>query len=350
MNAHVSIGHPLEPRQPQLAVGQNGAIHLTFGSGAAAYHCVSIDAGRSFSLPTRVGGATFLALGMRRGPRVAVTDKVIIVTAIGGEKGGGRDGDLLAWRSRDSGRSWSDPVVVNDVAGAAREGLHSMAVGPNGLPFCAWLDLRNKGTEVSGSTSRDGGATWSRNVLVYHSPDGNVCECCHPSVVFAPDGDLFVMWRNALNGNRDMYFTTSKDAGETFASARRLGSQGWLLDACPMDGGTIAVDRKGQMYAVWRRQQAVYLTEQAATSEKILGKGEQPWISMTDQGPVAVWVSRRPGELLVMLPSRKEPLTVANAAVDPAVVTVDQSAVIAWESKELGRPIIKVKRIALDGQ
>jgi hypothetical protein len=112
----------------------------------------------------------------------------------------------------------------------------------------------------------------------------------------------------------------------------------------------MAVDRNGQMTAAWRRQRTVYLTGQATASEKMLGKGEQPCVSMTDQGPVAAWVTRRPGELLVMLPGKKEPLTVASSAVDPAVVTVPQSVVIAWESKELGQPTIKVKRIALDGQ
>ncbi len=349
-SAEVSIGHPLEPRQPQLAAGQNGTIHLTFGSGAAVYYCSSTNAGRSFSSPTQVGTVKFLSLGMRRGPRVALTDQAIVVTAVGGEKGGGRDGDLLAWRSNDDGRTWSGPVSVNDVTAAAREGLHSMAAGPGGLLFCTWLDLRNNLTEVSGSSSRDGGATWSRNVLVYHSPDGSVCECCDPSIACAADGNLFVMWRNALNGNRDMYFATSRNSGLTFASARRLGSQAWPLDACPMDGGAIAVDREGQLHAVWRRDRAVYLTQQDATREKMLGRGEQPCLSLTGQGAVVAWVARRPGELMVMLPGKTEPLAVASAAVDPVVVAVQQSVVIAWETKELGRPAIKVKWIAPDEQ
>ena len=32
------------------------------------------------------------------------------------------------------------------------------------------------------------GAAWSKNALVYRSPAGNVCECCHPSVAFGLRG------------------------------------------------------------------------------------------------------------------------------------------------------------------
>jgi hypothetical protein len=56
-----------------------------------------------------------------------------------------------------------------------------MATGGNGLIFTTWLDLRAQGTRLYGSTSTDGGATWSPNALVYESPSGSVCECCHPS-------------------------------------------------------------------------------------------------------------------------------------------------------------------------
>jgi hypothetical protein len=44
-------------------------------------------------------------LGMRRGPRIAVAPGAIVISAVVGEKGRGADGDLIAWRSVDGGRS-----------------------------------------------------------------------------------------------------------------------------------------------------------------------------------------------------------------------------------------------------
>src|SRR5581483_10651378 len=195
-----------------------------------------------------------LSLGMHRGPRIALVGKTIVISAVVGERGKGADGDLLAWRSLDNGNTWSEGVRINDVPAAAREGLHGMASDGKDLLFATWLDLREKGTRLYGSISRDGGATWSSNVLVYASPSGSVCQCCHPSAVIAPNGRISVMFRNELNGARDMYVVSSVDGGRSFTAAEKLGTDTWILNACPMDGGGITFDPNGQIATVWRRE------------------------------------------------------------------------------------------------
>ena len=64
---------------------------------------------------------------------------------------------------------------------------------------------------LMGSLSKDGGKTWSPNQLVYASPDGHICECCHPTAYVGPKGELYAMWRNWLGGSRDMYYAVSTD-------------------------------------------------------------------------------------------------------------------------------------------
>ena len=66
------------------------------------------------------------------------------------------------YRSVDRGRTWSPSIVINDVPGAAREGLHALAANDAGLVVVAWLDLRDKGTRVYAATSRDHGVTGHR--------------------------------------------------------------------------------------------------------------------------------------------------------------------------------------------
>lgn len=337
-------GEQLQPKQPQLAVGPQKAIHLVFGSDGHAYHCVSEDVGATFSKPQRVGEINLVAVGMRRGPRVATTKDAVVVTAIGSELVGGRQGNLFAWRSIDDGMTWQRPARVNDVDASAREGLHAMAAGPKGELYCVWLDLRNKGTEIVGSGSDDGGKTWSKNAIVYRSPDGSVCECCHPSVTISASGKLLVMWRNSLDGNRDMYLAESEDRGKTFGSAQRLGEGHWKLDECPMDGGAIAVDNTGNIHATWRRNRAVYLTQTTPKSEVHLGYGVQPWIALGSGGVITTWITRRPGDLMLMLPGDREPRRIATNARDPVVVGVGNTAIVAWESDEGARAIINVDR------
>jgi hypothetical protein len=338
-------GNGLEPKQPQLAVDRENTLHLVFGSGSRIYHCVSADGRATFSKPVEVGGARFLSLGMRRGPRVAAIGDSIFVTAIGGELGGGRDGDLFAWRSTDKGQTWQGPSRVNDVDASAREGLHAMTASRTGVVYCTWLDLRNKRTEIMGATSRDGGKNWSDNALVYRSPDGSVCECCHPSATFAPDGALFVMWRNSLAGNRDMYVARSKDDGESFGPADKLGTKNWQLAACPMDGGMIGVDANGVVHTAWRRDKTVYTTSAAPAADVRLGGGEQPWLAITAQGPAVAWIVGRPGELLVKLPGSARPMSLAAKARDPVLVDTHHGIVVAWETERDGEPAILVQHL-----
>ncbi len=199
-----------------------------------------------------------------------------MITAIGGAQGKGRDGDILAFRSLDGGNTWLGPVKVNDVAASAREGLHAMTANQDGTLWCVWLDLREEGTKLFIAKSTDQGATWSKNALVYQSPGGSICECCHPSII-ADGSAVHVLFRNSLKGNRDMYFVSSSDEGVTFSDAVRLGQSSWHLNACPMDGGMLALDNSGAVSTVWRRNRSVYLATSKSDPESLLGVGEQPW-------------------------------------------------------------------------
>lgn len=335
-----------EGRQPQAAIAANGTLHLVYGVGEAVFHIYSSDGGqRSFSAPREAFRVTNMSLGMRRGPRLAISGKTLVVSAIGGAQGKGRDGDLQSWRSTDGGVTWQGPVRVNDVADAAREGLHAMAAGPDGTVWCVWLDLRVKGTQVYASQSTDGGATWQPNVRVYQSPDGHVCECCHPSVLVTSDA-VHVMFRNALDGNRDMYLTTSKDAGKTFETAKQLGLGNWKLNACPMDGGMLAEGAYGTLHTVWRRNGEVFTARDGGFKEMLLGRGEQPWIAAGVPGPFIVWTEKRDGILWAKLPGVDQPQKLSDSARDPIVAAkYGGPVVVCWESKRDGQPVVMMTHL-----
>ena len=273
-------------RQPQLAVAGK-QIAMTYGSGNAIYFTGSTDSGKTWGKPVLVSDHGKVSLGMRRGPRIAITREAMVIAAIAGEQGRGADGDVVVWRSLDQGATWSAPKRVNDVSSSAREGLHSIATGGKNTLFATWLDLREKGTKLYGSVSFDGGLTWSANRLVYQSPAGSVCECCHPTAAVDSDGVIGVMFRNSLDGNRDMYLTRSTDGGVTFGAAAKLGALSWKLNACPMDGGSIVLGPKGSSVSVWRREGNLYLSN--GSDESLLGPGRQPVIARTSKGTFVAW-------------------------------------------------------------
>ncbi len=306
-------------RQPQLAFDGKRVL-LTYGAGNTIYFANSADEGMTWSTPVVVSSKGKLSLGMRRGPRIAVTHEAIVISAI-------TDGELMAWRSVDGGTHWSDGKAVNDVRGSAREGLHAMASGGNNTLFVTWLDLRSKGTKLFGTISRDGGVTWSANRLVYESPSGSICECCHPTAVVDRDGRIHVMFRNSLQGNRDMYLVRSDDGGKTFGAGTKLGSGTWPLNACPMDGGALQIDSNGKPVTVWRRASDVFL---ASGTEQKLGPGRHPVIAITPAGNAVAWTEGK--ELKIMLPGQAEETTLDANAAFPSIVALSRNSVLlAWE-------------------
>ncbi len=317
--------------QPQVATNGAGHVFVVVGTPAGTIHCVrSTDGGITFAPPVQVANAPGLALGMRRGPRIVAHGATLTVSVI-------RGGDLLAYRSADEGQTWSAATRVNDRPDSAREGLQSLAGDPASENlFVTWLDLRSGKTEIYGAGSRDGGATWAQNRLVYASPDGNTCECCHASAAFGPGGELAVLWRNWLNGSRDLYAAISRDGGKTFGPAAKQGRGTWKLSGCPMDGGSIAplerAARSGGFASVWRREKSVYLST-AAGEETLLGPGAQPVVALGKAGLTVVW--QQDGSLFytTTLPQLAPPKLLAANAAYPAITTAtDGRITVAWEA------------------
>jgi hypothetical protein len=334
--------------QPQIAV-HGGVVGVTFGSGTTGsgttvYYSGSRDHGKTFSTPVKVvESATRISLGMHRGPRIAITPGAVVITAAVQNKDG-RDGNLVAWRSTDGGKTWSEGVVVNDIPTAAREGLQGMAAGDNGMLYAAWLDDRSiedgpRRKKLFGASSRDGGKTWSKNTLIYRSsegPDAKICECCHPSVAIDSHGRIYVMFRNNLAGARDMYLSHSDDGGATFSQAQKLGQGSWPVNGCPMDGGGLSIDRENSVISIWRRQDTIYM-HRAAQPEVIVAKGKNPAIATGKDGAYAVWSGA--SGLMAKIPGSQEPIALADEGGYPSLVTVGSSVLAAWESK--GKIVIR---------
>ena len=312
--------------QPQLAK-LDDRVFLAYGQDNVISILSSRDRGQTFGPAVKLTVPGRVSLGMHRGPRITATERSVMVTMVAGAKGGGADGDLILYRSTNEGITWAAPIVINDVPGSAREGLHAMAATPDGLVALAWLDLRVKGTRIYAAVSRDHGVTWSQDTLVYASPSGSVCECCHPSVAINTDAAMAVMFRNNLDGNRDMYVARSRDWTK-LGPPRKSGTGSWKLDACPMDGGALVLDGNDAI-SVWRRENDVYLAP-LGQPEKRLGQGRDPVIDrFDDDNQDLAWSS--PQGILLMRDGG--PPTSLGDGRFPAIASLEHRTVVAWESQ-----------------
>jgi hypothetical protein len=342
----VSTGRASEaPKQPQITVSNDGTVHGVFGTGPSVFYWKQSASKLQPATPVKAFDVPNMSLGMRRGPRIALSRQSLVVSAIGGMMGKGRDGDLIAWRSSDEGLTWQGPVQVNDRKDSAREGLHAMAASEDGTLWCVWLDLRNGKTELFASHSEDAGGTWSENRRIYQSPDGSICECCHPSIVMRGNA-IHVMFRNSIAGKRDMYLLSSADGGQSFAPAVSLGREQWTLDACPMDGGMLAVDASGNVRTAWRRDRVVFTANAEQKHERSLGTGQNPWMVCHGDDAIITWTTGRKGDLLVQSLQSKTSQRLSQDARDPVVATAASGSgpvLCCWEREVGGRNEIVIQ-------
>jgi len=277
-------------KMPNLSRDNAGNFHVAYGTSDSIMYATSTDEGNTFSTPSLIAVLPQLVASSMRGPQIASTTIGLAVIACN------RSGDIFSYTRDESGK-WIPSSKVNDVDTVAKEGL--MALGADGNnAFAAWLDLRDKHNKIVGSKSTDGGKTWSKNIIVYASPDTTVCECCKPSVTIK-GANVYVMFRNHLHGNRDLHLIQSTDGGSSFGKAIQLGKENWALNGCPMDGGGLVINNKGEPETVWRRKNIIYACI-LGQPETAIGEGKGCTIESVNGKNVYAWAEN--GEIIIRKP------------------------------------------------
>ena len=308
-------------QMPDLAADQEGNIHLVYGMNDSLMYVYSSDKGNSFSSPFLIARIPKLFSFATRGPQIAISDESIIVTAATS------DGNIYSFHKKNE--KWQKGNRVNDVDTVAKEGLMALAAdGKNA--FAVWLDLREtKRNKIYGAISNDGGETWSGNLMVYTSPDTSVCECCKPSVAMKGD-NIYVMFRNRLNGYRDLYLIQSSNGGASFGQAKKLGTGGWKLKACPMDGGGLSISAQGDVQTVWRRQNKIFAATSAMPEHEI-GEGKGCVIETVDNKNMYAWANN--GK--IVFSESGEQNRVLGKGSQPVLKRLDDEHIICvWENEK----------------
>ena len=313
---------------PNITKDKGGRIHVVYGEGDQIMHTMSGDQGRSYPAPEVVNKLPELAASHMRGPQVAATSNGLVVTACT------HDGDIYSF-VQDSTGKWIKSARINDADTVAKENLMGLSADGQ-FVYAVWIDLRDGQNKIFGSSSMDGGKTWTKNLLVYASPDSSVCECCKPSVIVTAN-KVVVMFRNWLKGNRDMYIIESNDSGKTFGGAMKLGTGSWALDGCPVDGGGLVLNGANGVNAVWRREKKIY-TGNTNQQETAIGEGKGCTIESVNGKNILAWVED--GEIVILKPGGiKE--TIGDGSMPVLKAIDDHQVLCVWEKeKEIYSKII----------
>ena len=156
--------------------------------------------------------------------------------------------------SRDGGASWTPPTLIDTIADITGvfplnhyrvASLPAFAADPtqNRL-YIAWADKRNGDSDILFASSSDAGQTWSKPLRVNDDAAGNGAHQFQPQLAVAPNGVVTVSFFDTRLDNFghliDVYLAQSVDGGASFLPNVRVTTQSWspAVDA-PVDGNDL---------------------------------------------------------------------------------------------------------------
>ena len=156
------------------------------------------------------------------------------------------DYNIKARISKDAGRTWGEPFLVNTDGTKAEHGFVSFAATEKGLGV-VWLD----GRETRGAGGHDGDHAAGSGAMTLRFAeflsdgtrtresrlDARVCDCCQTAVVNTSNG--------LLAAYRDRSDTELRDISLVRPMADKVGPRsfskdGWKIQACPVNGPALA--------------------------------------------------------------------------------------------------------------
>jgi hypothetical protein len=143
---------------------------------------------------------------------------------------------LIVTSSTDAGENFSRGVVVDDGVVPPERVLliftmppPALAAGSDGSLYVAWHDGRNEDWDVFLSGSSDGGRSWNNPMRLNDDDAGNGVHQYLPRVAVAPGGRVDVIFYDRRddpdNVDNDVYYTFSTNGGESFSENLRLTTE-----------------------------------------------------------------------------------------------------------------------------
>jgi hypothetical protein len=244
---------------PSLAVDSKGVIHLVYVSGSALmYSHAEVNgqpwSSKAWSTPVTIGSNI-----VARWPEIHVDAQDRLYILYNADYTASIPKVALIY-SGDSGVTWSEPVVISNsdvIASVEFSNVNRLAISPRGTLYAIWGEGKTEYTStqtlrVLFSRSENGGATWSRPLLLSDNTKPGYAEAL--AVVVDNRERVHVLWRNRDNL---IMHEWSEDGGVKWSSPQPVAA---TQDSQRYGGVSVVLDGLGSIYMSYVSGSRIYLS------------------------------------------------------------------------------------------
>jgi len=260
--------------------------------------------------------------------------------------------DVRVAISRDGGRGWSVPLLLNRDGKKGEHGFVTLAALPQGGIGVTWLDGRNmvEGKEEGNMTLRYATIDAAGVVRSEVQLDDRTCECCATGMTIAGGRPVIAYRDRSPEEVRDIAVIRQTPSG--WSKPRLVHADGWKISGCPVNGPQLDA-RGSHVAAAWftapgerARAYVAFSGDGGATFEApvVIDDGNplgRMDVVMPDaETAVVTWLEQMPGgaELRARLVPRNgargPSVDIARAAAFARAAVVGQDVYVAWTEQD----------------
>lgn len=246
------------------AFAPNGDLWRLWALDSSIYFQISKDEGKTFSESNRVGiDKEKISARNENRPKIAFDKYQGVYLSWATPKEKKYTADVRFSYSSDYGKTFTQPVTVNDDNLLTGHSFNEMLVTGEGDISIVWLDsrhsyqLRKQGKKTNGSALYLGKANYRKGDKNFSNEQlaNNTCVCCRIAMNYNNHGEIAVFWRHIYGDNiREFALMTLGQGDSKQSTPYQISYDRWKINGCPHQGGAISINENNRYHLVWFNQ------------------------------------------------------------------------------------------------